>query len=67
MAAWFMMFGGLAATITMLIGDFTEKAVIDSGIEDAVASTSGFYLTAAALFYLVAIAVVLSTLVLIRT
>ena len=51
----------------MLIGDFTEKAVIDSGIEDAVASTSGFYLTAAALFYLVAIAVVLSTLVLIRT
>ena len=67
MAAWFMMFGGLAATITMLMGDFTEKAVIDSGIEDAVASTSGFYLTAAALFYLVAIAVVLSTLVLIRT
>ncbi len=67
MAAWFMMFGGLAATITMLIGDFTEMAVIDSGIEDAVASTSGFYLTAAALFYLVAIAVVLSTLVLIRT
>ena len=67
MAAWFMMFGGLAATITMLIGDFTEKAVLDSGIEDAVASTSGFYLTAAALFYLVAIAVVLSTLVLIRT
>ena len=67
MAAWFMMFGGLAATITMLIGDFTKKAVIDSGIEDAVASTSGFYLTAAALFYLVAIAVVLSTLVLIRT
>ena len=67
MAAWFMMFGGLAATITMLIGDFTEKAVIDSGIEDVVASTSGFYLTAAALFYLVAIAVVLSTLVLIRT
>ena len=67
MAAWFMMFGGLAATITMLIGDFTEKAVIDSGVEDAVASTSGFYLTAAALFYLVAIAVVLSTLVLIRT
>ena len=40
--------GGLAATI-YAVGDFTE-AVIDSGIEDAVASTSGFYLTAAALF-----------------
>ena len=33
-----LMFGG-AATITMLIGDFTEKAVLDSGIEDVVAST----------------------------
>ncbi len=67
MAAWFMMFGGLAATITMLIGNFTEKAVLDSGVEDVVASTSGFYLTAAAMFYLVAISVILSTLVLIRT
>ena len=67
MATWFMMFGGLTATITMLIGDFTEKAVLDSGIEDVVASTSGFYLTAAAMFYLVPISVVMATLVLIRT
>ena len=67
MATWFMMFGGLTATITMLIGDFTEKAVLDSGVEDVVASTSGFYLTAAAMFYLVAISVVMATLVLIRT
>ena len=62
-----MMFGGLTATITMLIGDFTQMAVLDSGIEDAVASTAGFYLTAAAMFYLVTIAVVMATLVLIRT
>ena len=67
MATWFMIFGGLTATITMLIGDFTEKAVLDSGIEDVVASTSGFYLTAAAMFYLVPISVVMATLVLIRT
>ena len=67
MATWFMMFGGLTATITMLIGDFTEKAVLDSGVEDVVASTSGFYLTAAAMFYLVSISVVMATLVLIRT
>ncbi|MEC7097738.1 MAG: hypothetical protein VXW70_05995 [Candidatus Thermoplasmatota archaeon] len=67
MATWFMMFGGLTATITMLIGDFTQMAVLDSGIEDAVASTAGFYLTAAAMFYLVTIAVVMATLVLIRT
>ena len=67
MASWFMMFGGLAATITMIIGNFTEKAVLDSGVEDAVASTSGFYLTAAAMFYLVTISVIMATLVLIRT
>jgi len=67
MATWFLMFGGLTATITMLIGNFTEMAVLDSGIEDAVASTGGFYLTAAAMFYLVTIAVVMTTLVLIRT
>ncbi len=67
MATWFIMFGGLTATITMLIGDFTEKAVLDSGVEDIVASTSGFYLTAAAMFYLVPISVVMAALVLIRT
>ena len=67
MSVWFMMLGGLTATITMLIGDFTEKAVLDSGVEEVVASTSGFYLVAAAMFYLVPISVILATLVLIRT
>ena len=67
MSVWFMMLGGLTATITMLIGDFTSKAVLDSGVEDVVASTSGFYLVAAAMFYLVPISVILATLVLIRT
>ncbi len=67
MSVWFMMLGGLTATITMLIGDFTEQAVLDSGVEDVVASTSGFYLVAAAMFYLVPISAILATLVLIRT
>jgi hypothetical protein len=67
MSVWFMMLGGLTATITMLIGDFTSKAVLDSGVEDVVASTSGFYLVAAAMFYLVPISAILATLVLIRT
>jgi hypothetical protein len=67
MSVWFMMLGGLTATITMLIGDFTEKAVLDSGVEEVIASTSGFYLVAAAMFYLVPISVILATLVLIRT
>ena len=67
MSVWFMMLGGLTATITMLIGDFTSKAVLDSGVEDVVASTSGFYLVAAAMFYLVPMSAILATLVLIRT
>lgn len=67
LATWFFVVGGLASTITMLIGDFTEKAVKESGVEDIVASNSGFYLVAAALFYLLPIGAILSTLVLIRT
>ena len=67
LATWFFVVGGLASTITMLIGDFTEKAVRESGVEDIVASNSGFYLVAAALFYLLPIGAILATLVLIRT
>ena len=67
LATWFFVVGGLASTITMLIGDFTEKAVKESGVEDVVASNSGFYLVAAALFYLLPIGAILATLVLIRT
>ena len=67
LATWFFVVGGLASTITMLIGDFTEKAVKESGVEDIVASNSGFYLVAAALFYLLPIGAILATLVLIRT
>tara|TARA_B100001778_G_scaffold333562_2_gene342411 strand:- start:722 stop:2923 length:2202 start_codon:yes stop_codon:yes gene_type:complete len=67
LAVWFILFGGLASVITMLIGGFTEIAVSDSGVEDAVASSLGFYLTASALFYLVPIASIMAILVLIRT
>ena len=67
LAVWFLMFGSLASTITMLMGDFTNKAILDSGVEEVIASTSGFYLVASALFYLVPIAVIMATLVLIRT
>ena len=67
LATWFFVVGGLASTITMLIGDFTEKAVRESGVEDIVASNSGFYLVGAALFYLLPIGAILATLVLIRT
>ena len=67
MAVWFILFGGIASTITMLIGGFTEIAVNESAVEDVVASSGGFYLTASALFYLVPIASIMTILVLIRT
>ena len=67
LAVWFILFGGIASTITMLIGGFTEIAVNESAVEDVVASSGGFYLTASALFYLVPIASIMTILVLIRT
>ena len=67
LAVWFIVFGGISSTITMMIGGFTEIAVNESAVEDVVASSSGFYLTASALFYLVPIASIMAILVLIRT
>ncbi len=67
LAVWFIFFGGLSSTITMLMGGFTEISVSESGVEDAIASSAGFYLTASALFYLVPVATIMAILVLIRT
>ncbi|MDC0340854.1 hypothetical protein OAM96_02735 [Candidatus Poseidoniaceae archaeon] len=67
LTVWFVLFGGFASTITNLIGDFTMQAVANSGVEDAVAQTEGFYLVGAALFYFTAIGAILATLVVIRT
>ena len=67
LTVWFVLFGGFASTITNLIGDFTMQAVANSGVEDAVAQTEGFYLVGAALFYFTAIGAIIATLVVIRT
>jgi len=67
LTVWFVLFGGFASTITNLIGNFTTQAVANSGVEDAVAQTEGFYLVGAALFYFTAIGAILATLVVIRT
>jgi len=67
LTVWFVLFGGFASTITNLIGNFTIQAVANSGVEDAVAQTEGFYLVGAALFYFTAIGAILATLVVIRT
>lgn len=67
LATWMVLVGGVASTLTYLIGEFTANAVATSEIEDVVANNGGFYLTGAALFYLAAIGTILSTMVVIRT
>ena len=42
-------FGGVTSTVAKLMGDFTEKALLDSGSEDVVMTDGGFSLTAAVL------------------
>ena len=60
-------FGGVTSTVAKLMGDFTEKALLDSGSEDVVMTDGGFSLTAAVLFYFGSIGVILLFLNLIRT
>lgn len=67
LAVWLTMIGGLTSTIVRLMGDFTSQAVLDSGVEEAVASTGGFLLVSSALYYLCAIAAIMAALVMIRT
>ena len=67
LAVWLTMIGGLTSTIVRLMGDFTSQAVLNSGVEEAVASTGGFLLVSSALYYLCAIAAIMAALVMIRT
>lgn len=67
MAAWLVLVGGVASTLTFLTGEFTANAVAASEVEDAVANNGGFYLTGSALFYLLGIGAILATMVTIRT
>jgi hypothetical protein len=67
LATWMVLVGGVASTITFVVGDFTTNAVASSGVEDVVANSGGFFLTGSGLFYLMGIGTILATLVTIRT
>lgn len=67
LAVWLTLIGGVASTISALIGDFTAYAVANSGVEDVVASTEGFFLVSAATFYLVTVSSILAALSMIHT
>jgi len=60
-------FGGITSTVAKIMGDFTEKALLESGSEDIVMTDGGFSLTAAVLFYVASIGVILLFMNLIRT
>jgi hypothetical protein len=67
LAVWFTFVGGVASTIAALMGDFTAYAVSNSGVEDVVASTEGFFLVSAAMFYMVTLASIIAALSMIHT
>lgn len=67
LAAWMILVGGVTSTLTFLTGEFTFNAVAASEVEDVVANNGGFFLTGAALFYLLGIGTILATMVTIRT
>ncbi len=67
LSSWMMMVGGVASTLIYIIGEFTANAVSATEVEDVVANNGGFYLTGAAMFYLLSIGAILSTMVVIRT
>jgi len=67
LAAWMILIGGGASTLTYLTGEFTANAVAASEVEDVVANSGGFYLTGAGVFYLLSIGTILATMVTIRT
>jgi hypothetical protein len=67
LAVWLTIVGGLMSTVIRLMGDFTNQAVANSGVEDAVAASGGFLLVASSMYYLCAIATIITAQVLIRT
>ena len=67
LSTWMVIVGGIASTLIYIIGEFTANAVSATEVEDVVANNGGFYLTGAAMFYLVSIGAILSTMVVIRT
>jgi hypothetical protein len=59
-ATWLVIVGGVVATITALMSDWSISALTDGGVEDPASAVSGFGLTAAFAFYGVTIGFLLA-------
>ena len=66
-ASWLVIAGGLLSTILLLMGDWSENALVEAGVEDTSAGISGFALTAAFAFYGVTIGFILAGNSVVRT
>ena len=60
-ASWLVIGGGLFSTVLFLMGEWSENALIDAGVEDTATSISGFALTAAFAFYGVVIGFIIAS------
>ena len=59
-ASWMVIAGGLLSTVLLLMGDWSENALIEAEVEDPKLGISGFALTAAFAFYGVTIGFILA-------
>lgn len=66
-ASWLVIAGGLLSTILFLMGDWSENALVEAGVEDTSAGISGFALTAAFAFYGVTIGFIIAGNSVVRT
>ena len=66
-ASWLVIAGGLLSTILLLMGDWSQNALVEAGVEDTTAGISGFALTAAFAFYGVTIGFILASNCVVRT
>ena len=60
-ASWLVIGGGLLSTVLFLMGDWSENALVEAGVEDTATSLSGFALTAAFAFYGVVIGFIIAS------
>jgi Ca2+-binding EF-hand superfamily protein len=66
-ASWLVIAGGLLSTILFLMGDWSQNALVEAGVEDTSAGISGFALTAAFAFYGVTIGFIIAGNSVVRT
>ena len=66
-ASWLVIGGGLLSTVLFLMGDWSQNALVEAGIEESSAGINGFALTGAFAFYGVTIGFIMAGNSVVRT